>query len=229
MNIFINSLFDRETLSVEIDPKFTISQLKTIIADKTTIYEDDQILSFGGFPLRDQEIISETTLRNNCTIEMGLRLRGGTSQPTPKSLALEKPTDLKTCEAYFKDPLRNQGNERIVKQIRKMKDVFLERIEFELYPDKKLFQETLEAKVLSIKCQQSKYFFILLANGDIHCYSFETKEKLYTIKEEGASAIEICSENMHLIIGTETGTLKIYSLERNEFIGTLEHVHAGKI
>ena len=147
MIIFVSSSLFQQILSINLREEDSILCLKTLIYNKTNIQISNQLLSLGGFPLHDNNIVSNTLLRNESTVELTIRILGGMSQTQGSDFVVKKPTDLQSCEAFLKNPLRNQRNDRIVREIRRLKDGFLEKLEFELYPDKKIYQESFPSGV----------------------------------------------------------------------------------
>ena len=73
--IFVKTLTGR-TLTLEVEPFYTIEMVKEKIQDKERIPPDQQRLIFSGWQLEDMRTLSNYKVHADDTIHLTLRLRG---------------------------------------------------------------------------------------------------------------------------------------------------------
>lgn len=76
MQIFVKNLSGKTT-TIEVEPSFTVLQLKGLISDKEGISVSDQRLIFEGKALDDQRTLDDHGIVDMSTIHLVLRLQGG--------------------------------------------------------------------------------------------------------------------------------------------------------
>merc|ERR1711973_151241 len=74
MQIFLSG---QKTDVYDVSPSITIGDLKELIEFRSGVAFDDQVLTFAGRPLQDQQTLSEGDLQESSTIHLGERLLGG--------------------------------------------------------------------------------------------------------------------------------------------------------
>merc|ERR1712126_113062 len=74
MQIFVNGA---KTDIYDVSPSITIGDLKELIEFRSGVACENQVLTFGGRPLQDQQTLSEGDLQEASTIHLGERLLGG--------------------------------------------------------------------------------------------------------------------------------------------------------
>merc|ERR1711973_757645 len=88
MQIFLSG---QKTDVYDVSPSITIGDLKELIEFRSGVAFDDQVLTFAGRPLQDQQTLNEGELQESSTIHLGERLLGGKVKgQTPKVDAQEK-------------------------------------------------------------------------------------------------------------------------------------------
>merc|ERR1712141_71645 len=74
MQIFVRT---DHTDVYDVSPSITVADLKQLISFRSGVHSDNQVLTFAGRPLLDENTLTEGSLEESSTIFVGERLLGG--------------------------------------------------------------------------------------------------------------------------------------------------------
>lgn len=221
MKVFVQCLSSKKLSTLELNPSDSVLQLKTYIEEKQNISVEDQVLSYQSKPLQDQQKLQDYNIRDNSTLDLNIRLRGGSKVHCLVESPEIKKNDVNKAEISKPKSLKKKT---LAKDFLKPKEDLLPEGYSDVEELQKIHLQSIDAKIDEGNTLLNEIVVNLFKNNtDVRSVIDGLNEQFQNTDLNNGFVI---SSDGHFLVGTYKDSIKVFNFQTKELYHNFENVES---